>query len=123
MSELKFIFEINGDSYIQELNESKEITNEHFADFSTIFGFLETICKHPECTTISKMWEIIESEQSKREVNIMKRFEQMQTLIDYLGEKEALEALTRAMSDDEFDENFNYICQMYEINADADADA
>lgn len=50
----------------------------------------------------------------------MKRLEQMQTLIDYLGEQEALEALTRAMSDDEFNENFKYICRMYEINTDAD---
>lgn len=39
----------------------------------------------------------------------MKRFEQMQTLIDYLGEKEALEALTRAMNDDEFNENFKNV--------------
>ena len=51
----------------------------------------------------------------------MTRFEQMQTLIDYLGEKEALEALTRAMNDDEFNENFEYICRMYEIHSNANA--
>ena len=53
----------------------------------------------------------------------MTKFEQMQTLIDYLGKREALEALTRAISDDEFNKSFKYICRMYEINADADADA
>ena len=64
MTELKFIFEINGDSYVQEVNvENKTITNEHFADFSTILGFFEEIRKHPKCTTISKMWEILEENE------------------------------------------------------------
>lgn len=52
---------------------------------------------------------------------MMTRFEQMQTLIDFLGEKEALEALTRAMTNDEFNEHFEYICRMYEINSNANA--
>lgn len=46
----------------------------------------------------------------------MKRLEQMNILVESLGAEEALYALTKAMSDDEFNENYEYICRMYEIN-------
>lgn len=45
----------------------------------------------------------------------MKRLEKMDELVEQLGEAELLEALVRAMSDDEAFSNFEYIERMYDI--------
>ena len=45
----------------------------------------------------------------------MKRLEKMDELVEQLGEAELLEALVRAMSDDEALSNFEYIERMYDI--------
>lgn len=48
----------------------------------------------------------------------MKRLDQMEHLVKILGEKETLDALVRAMSDAEMEENYRYILQMYDIEED-----
>ena len=46
----------------------------------------------------------------------MKRLEQMDHLLEVFGNaEEALEEITRALSDDEFDENYKFICRMHDI--------
>ncbi len=46
----------------------------------------------------------------------MKRFEQMEHLLKVFGDAEkVLEELVRALSNDEFDENYKYICRMNDI--------
>lgn len=48
----------------------------------------------------------------------MKRLEKMDELVEQLGEAELLEALVRAMSDDEALSNFEYIERMYGLSDD-----
>lgn len=45
----------------------------------------------------------------------MKRFDQLDILINHLGESATLDALVKAMSDDDFEDNFKYICQQHDI--------
>lgn len=45
----------------------------------------------------------------------MTRFEMLEILIEELGVELALDELVNALSDDEMESNFDYICRMYEI--------
>ena len=46
----------------------------------------------------------------------MKRFKQMEHLLETFGDAEkVLQELTDAMSDDEFYENYEFICRMWDI--------
>jgi len=45
----------------------------------------------------------------------MNRFDKLDVLIQALGKDETLDALTRAMSEDEFQENYDYIMRMWDL--------
>lgn len=45
----------------------------------------------------------------------MKRFERLEQLVEALGIEKTLNELVNAMSDEEMEENFEYIARMYEI--------
>ena len=44
----------------------------------------------------------------------MNRFDKLDVLLKALGKDETLYALTRAMSEDEFQENYDYIMRMWD---------
>ena len=46
----------------------------------------------------------------------MERIEKMEELRDIIGAELLLEELVSAMSDDEAEENFNFIKRMYDLN-------
>jgi hypothetical protein len=45
----------------------------------------------------------------------MSRFDQLDHLLNYFEPSDLLDALTRAMSDSEFNENYQFIKRMHEI--------
>lgn len=45
----------------------------------------------------------------------MKRLDVMDEIVNYIGTEETLEALVRALSDDEATEAFEYITRMYDL--------
>ncbi len=52
----------------------------------------------------------------------MKRLDKMEKLIEALGAAEALEALTRAMSEDEFQDYYNFIMRVYDLNGELEGE-
>ncbi len=50
----------------------------------------------------------------------MNRFEQLDVLREYMSDSKILDELCKAMSDDDFDDLFKYICRMYEIKVEDD---
>ena len=47
----------------------------------------------------------------------MKRLYQMDHLVNELGLQEAIEAIVRACSDDDFNKIYKYICRSYDLKA------
>ena len=50
----------------------------------------------------------------------MERLDKMDQLVELLGAAEALEALTRAMSEEEFQENYDFIMRVYDLYPEED---
>ena len=45
----------------------------------------------------------------------MNRLDKMEQLVEFLGAAEALEALTRAMSEDDFQDKYDFIMRVYDL--------
>ena len=50
----------------------------------------------------------------------MNRLDKMEKLVEALGTKETLEALTRAMSEEDFNENYEFIMRVYDLYEEED---
>ena len=50
----------------------------------------------------------------------MTRLDKMDELVELLGVAEVLEALTRAMSEEEFQENYDFIMRCYDLYPEED---
>jgi len=66
----------------------------------------------------NKLQRLIEQEVGRQLLSEKKvdRFSQLDILIEYLGESEALDAIVRATSDSDFNETFEYIVRMNDID-------
>ena len=50
----------------------------------------------------------------------MNRLDKMDKLVEFLGAAEALEALTRAMSEEEFQDKYDFIVRCYDLYSEED---
>jgi len=52
----------------------------------------------------------------------MKRIEQMERLLEFFNSDKLLEEVVRGMSNDEFNESYEFICRMWDIPQEGEED-